>query len=91
MGHSELLATVTELRSLRNMAAELQDEIDALEDIVKAEMNAQGVDKLFVGDCKVTWTEYNTTRFDTKTFKAEHEELYGKYSKTTTARRFTVS
>ena len=91
MGHSELLATVTELRSLRNMAAELQDEIDALEDIVKAEMNAQGVDKLFVGDCKVTWTEYNTTRFDTKTFKAEHEELYGKYSKTTTARKFTVS
>ena len=91
MGQNELLATVTELRSLRNMAAELQDEIDALEDIVKAEMNAQGVDKLFVGDCKVTWTEYNTTRFDTKTFKAEHEELYGKYSKTTTARKFTVS
>ena len=91
MGHSELLATVTELRSLRNMAAELQDEIDALEDIVKAEMNAQGVDKLFVGDCKVTWTEYNTTRFDTKTFKAEHEELYGQYAKITKAHRFSVS
>ena len=91
MGHSELLATVTELRSLRNMAAELQDEINALEDIVKAEMNAQGVDKLFVGDCKVTWTEYNTNRFDTKTFKAEHEELYKKYSKNTKARKFIVS
>jgi len=54
MSNSELLALVTELRGLKNMAAELQDEIDALEDKLKAEMNNQGVDKLFIGDCKVT-------------------------------------
>ena len=91
MGQNELLATVTELRGLRNMAAELQDEIEALEDIVKAEMTAQGVDKLFIGDCKVTWTEYQQTRFDSQTFKAKNEKLYEQYSKTIKARRFTVS
>ena len=91
MGRDELNTTVVELRGLRNMAAELQEQIDALEDIVKAEMLAQGVDTLFIGDCKVTYLEYNTSRFDNKTFKAEHEELYSKYSKTIKARRFSVS
>ncbi len=91
MSNNELLALVTELRGLKNMAAELQDEINALEDKLKAEMNNQGVDKLFIGDCKVTWTEYNTTRFDTKSFKAEHGDLYEHYAKTVKARRFAVS
>ena len=91
MGHSELLATVTELRGLRNMAAELAEQIDYLEDKLKAEINNQGVDTLYVGDCKVTYKEYNTTRFDCKTLKAEHEDLYGQYAKITKAHRFSVS
>lgn len=37
MGQTELLALVTELRGLRNMAAELADESTALEDVPKAE------------------------------------------------------
>lgn len=91
MGQTELLATIKELRELKNLASEIADEISALEDVVKSEMTAQGVDKLFIGDCKVTWCEYSTNRFDTKTFKAEHSELYTQYSKTTKARRFSVS
>lgn len=91
MGQQELLATVTELRSLRNMAAELQDTISALEDIVKNEMTAQGVDKLYVGDCKVTWTSYTTSRLDSKKLKAENEALYNQYLTTTIARRFSIS
>ena len=91
MGQNELLATVTELRGLRNMAAELADQIAALEDIVKNEMDAQGVDKLYIGDCKVTWTKYITSRFDSKTFKESHEELYNQFTKKIEARRFSVS
>lgn len=91
MGQNELLAKIKELRSLRNLADELADQIETLTDEVKAEMNNRGVDKLFLGDCKVTWTPYATTRFDTKTFKAENESLYNKYNKTIQARRFTVS
>ena len=40
MTSRELLATVSELRELRNMAAELDDQISALEEAVKAEMDA---------------------------------------------------
>ena len=91
MGQQELLATVTELRSLRNMAAELQDTTSALEDIVKNEMTTQGVDKLYVGDCKITWTSYTTNRLDSKKLKAENEALYNQYLTTTIARRFSIS
>lgn len=91
MGHNELSSLVTELRGLRNMAAELAEQINALEDTLKAEMNSQGVDTLYIGDCKVTYKEYNTTRFDCKAFKAEHEDLYGQYAKIVKARRFSVS
>lgn len=91
MGQKELLATVTELRSLRNMAAELQDTISALEDIVKNEMNTQGVDKLYLCDCKVTWTSYTTSRLDSKKLKTDNEALYNQYLTTTIARRFSIS
>ena len=91
MGQQELLATVTELRGLRNMAAELAYQIAALEDIVKNEMTEQGVDKLYIGDCKVTWTKYMTSRFDSKAFKEDHEELYNQFTKKIEARRFSIS
>lgn len=91
MGHNELLDTVTELCSLRNLADELHDQILALEDIIKNEMNSQGVDKLYLGDCKVSWLEYSTSRFDTKKFKAEHEAVYKQYTTTIKARQFTIS
>ena len=91
MGHNELLATVTELRSLRNLADELHDQIQALEDIVKNEMTTQGVDKLFLGDCKITWTSYTTSRLDSKKLKAENQALYNQYLTTTIARRFSIS
>ena len=91
MTSRELLATVSELRELRNMAAELDDQISALEEAVKAEMDAQGVDKLYIGTCKVSYTKFITKRFDSKTFKSAHEELYNQYLKDTPSSRFSVS
>lgn len=91
MGNNELLSKCQELRELRNMAAELDNQIDALEDAVKQEMQQRGVDKLFIGDCHVSWLEYTTTRFDTRKFKAEHSGLYAAFSKSVKAKRFSIS
>ena len=49
MGQNELLATLKELKELKVMRQELDEQIDALEDTVKAEMIARGTDKLLVG------------------------------------------
>lgn len=91
MTHQELSTAVSELRELRNMAAELDDQISALETMVKAEMDAQGVDKLFIGNCKVSYTKFVTKRFDSKSFKSAHEDLYNKFLKDTASSRFSVS
>lgn len=91
MTQRELLSKVSELRELRNMAAELNDQIAALEDLVKAEMDLQGVEKLYIGTCKVSYTKFMTKRFDSKTFKTQHEDLYNQYLKETPSSRFSVS
>lgn len=48
-------------------------------------------EEMSVEGFKVRWTRYQSTRFDSKTFKAEHAAMYEQYTKTTEARRFTVA
>ncbi len=91
MSNLDLLAKVQQLKELKVMAEELDDEIRAIEDTIKDEMNSQGTDKLLIGAFKVTWTPYTSTRLDSKAIKAELPELYARYSVTTHARRFAVS
>ena len=86
------IATKLELiHALREQKAELQEQIDALEDSVKAEMDAHGVSSLTVGKCTAKYTRYFSERFDSKAFKADHEDLYVEYTKAVPASRFTVS
>lgn len=91
MGQYELLAKVAELKNIKALMAEWQAQVDALEDDIKAEMAAQETDKLIVGDYTVTWTKYISHRLDTKTFKADHEDLYTQYLKEVPAQRFAVT
>jgi putative phage-type endonuclease len=43
-----------------------------------------------VGSHAVMWKSVSQERLDTKTFKAEHPELFAKYSETSSFRRFSV-
>ena len=49
MSKTKLQAMVDELVSLREMAAELADEITAIADTLKANMQRQGVDTIEAG------------------------------------------
>lgn len=91
MSINELTANVSELRELRRMADEIQTEIDAIQDKIKEYMNAAGVDTLAGVDYKISWKTITSQRFDTTAFKKENPEIAALYTKTTTARRFTVS
>jgi len=79
---------VKELLELKRMKEELETEITAMEDEIKARMGDEEI--LTAGAFKVTWTPYTTSRFDSARFKKDHAELAAAYTKTTTARRFTV-
>lgn len=91
MGHIELTNKVHELRELYRMADELTAQIDALQDQIKAHMDAQGMDELLGTDYKITWKAVKSSRFDSKAFKSTHAELYAQYTKETTARRFCLA
>lgn len=82
---------VKSLREYKRMKEELEAEIDALTDQIKAEMTAQNADTLTGPDWKATWKNVTSARFDSKTFKAEHADLYVRYSKSSETRRFVLA
>lgn len=85
---AERLCTPSELR---RMADELAAEIDSLQDAIKQHMDAAGVDTLAGLDYKITYKTVTSSRLDSKSLKADQPDLYAKYTKQTTARRFCLA
>lgn len=91
MDKKELVSKVRELKELKQMADELAGEITAIEDELKAVMTAQNTEEMTVDVFKLRYKTVVSSRFDSKSFKAAHEELYKEYSKPTTSKRFSVT
>jgi predicted phage-related endonuclease len=91
MGQQELLSTVRNLKDLMNMKAELEAEIEAAQDAIKAEMTARDTDEMTVDVFKVRWTKVISNRFDTTAFRKAHEDIYGLFTKATETRRFSIA
>ena len=91
MSALELTGKVKELKELKALAEELQAEITAIEDTIKAEMTARATDELQAGVYKVRWTAVTSSRFDTVAFKTTHKDLYTQYCKQSETRRFSVA
>lgn len=91
MSKKKLQEKVQELVSLREMAAELADEISTLEDEIKATMSAQGVDTLEAGKHTIRWAVVKSSRFDSRAFRETYPSIYDQYTKSTEVRRFTVA
>ncbi len=89
MSNNAMESKVRELVELKKMAAELNDEITAIEDEIKAVMGEEEV--LFVGPFKVLWSKVTSQRFDTSLFKKQNPTLAKDYLKTITSRRFSVN
>ena len=90
MSKTKLQAMVDELVSLREMAAELAEEITAIEDTLKADMQRQGVDTIEAGKHTIRYALVKSSRFDSKAFRAAYPSIYEQYTKPTESRRFTV-
>lgn len=91
MSMNEVNATAQNLISVRQMIEELQAEAEALTDKLKSAMVEQGTEALQGDGWKATWRNVNSSRFDSKSFKADHADLYAAYSKATTMTRFLLS
>lgn len=91
MNKNELEQRVVELKELKVMAEELQAEITAIEDSIKAEMTEQNVSELQVGVFKIRWTPVKTNRFDAKAFQAKYADLYNQLLKVIESKRFSIA
>lgn len=91
MTTTELTSKITSLKELKRMVEEFSAEITAIEDEIKAEMTAQGVDELVAGIFKIRWTKFTSKRFDTTGFKTKYADIYDQFSKATESRRFSIA
>lgn len=91
MSINDMDSKIKELRELRRMADELTAEIDTIQDAIKAEMTAAGVDVLTGSDWKAVWKPITTSRIDTTALKKALPDLAAQFTKTSTVRRFSVA
>lgn len=91
MTEQELTTKMNQLAEVRAQMKALAEIEDALKAELTAEMIAQETDVLTAGGYKAMNKTVKSSRFDSKAFKAEHEELYKAYTRTGFQTRFTFS
>ena len=91
MATNELISKLNDLAQLRRMADDLDAEITAIQDEIKAHMAAAQTDTLTAGAFRVVWKSVTSTRLDTAALRRELPDVWQEYGKTTTTKRFTVS
>ena len=89
MSNPNMEAKVKELMELKRMKEELEAEIAAAEDAIKAVMGEEEI--LNTGAFKVTWKAVTSTRIDTTALRKDLPEIWQEYGKTSTTRRFNIA
>lgn len=91
MSTNEITAKVRKMKRLQAKADDLNAEIKAIQDEIKAEMLTLGADELRAGEFKIRYAAVTSNRFDTASFKKLYGALYQQFTKQTTSRRFSVA
>lgn len=89
MSNPTLESTIHEILDLKRMREELDAEITALEDSIKAAMGEEEL--LTAGAYKVSWKTFTSSRVDTTALKKELPDIAAHYTKKTTTRRFSIN
>lgn len=91
MSNVEIVSKIKELKELEELKAELETELEALKDEIKAEMLKQNTEELTAGQYIVRWTNVLSNRFDSTAFKKVMPDVYKAYTKQVTSRKFSIS
>lgn len=82
---------MAELAQYIRMQEEAAAMVESLKDQLKERMTAAGVESLAGSEHKATYKAGTSSRVDTTRLKRDLPEIAARYTKTTTARRFTFS
>ena len=91
MSINEMENKIKKLQEWEQLIEEAKQEAEYLRDEIKTEMLNRKTEELTAGKFIVRWTSVLTQRFDSTTFKKEHEEMYKLYTKQSASRRFSIS
>lgn len=80
---------MADLAQYIRMQEEAAAMVESLKDQLKDRMAAAGVESLAGSEHKATYKAVTSSRVDATALKKELPEIAAKYTKTTTARRFT--
>lgn len=82
---------MAELAQYIRMQEEAAAMVESLKDQLKERMTAAGVESLAGSEHKAIYKAVTSSRVDTTALKKELPEVAARYTKTTTARRFTFA
>ena len=82
---------IKKLRAIEAQQKELEAQAEAIKAELKADLEEKGVEELKTANFVLRWKEIVSSRIDSKSFKADHADLYSAYSKATTTTRFVLS
>lgn len=91
MDNVQMDEKLASLRRCRREMDTLKKEAEAIEEEVKAELEARGVEQVETAHYKVSWKTVAATRLDAKALKAERPEIYQRYAVASVSKRFTVT
>ena len=91
MATNEIITKLNELAELRKIADDLNAEIEAIQNEIKAHMTEADTDTITAGPYKVSWKAVTSTRIDTTALRKDLPEIWQEYGKTSTTRRFNVA
>ena len=80
-----------ELAEYIRMQEEAAAMVESLKDQLKERMTAAGAESLAGSEHKATYKAVSSSRVDTTALKRDLPEIAARYTKTTTARRFTFA
>ncbi len=88
MSITEMENKARELQELKRMREELDAEITAAEDAIKAAMG--DAEQIIAGAYKITWKSVTSSRLDSTALKKALPDVAAQYMKQSVTRRFTV-
>ena len=91
MSINEMAAKIRQLKELQALIEEAQAEAETIKDEIKNVMTESGTEEMNVDVFKVRYATVKSVRFDNAAFKKDNADLYSRYSRETTTRRFSVA
>ena len=82
---------VKKLQELEAQQKALKAEAEEIKNVLKAELESQELEELKTKSFIIRWKEVVSSRLDSKTLKAELPEIYRKYCKSSSSKRFTIA